>query len=130
MSFTPSHVDLKAPAAKMVVDVTVAFDGKPQTYTVDDSISIAFFGTAAISPDRDSILREIDTYKQTSEQRLASRTRDEEIVAKCTQLLTDNNPELKSKKETEARFAKIEEGQVNLNNKLDKIAQLMEKFIN
>ena len=128
-SFTPSHIDVKAPSGKMVVDITVAFDDTTQTYTVEDGLSIAFFGTTAISPNIDCILREVESLKQSSETRLASRKHDEDVVARCKQIILDNNPALKEKAENEARFAKIEEGQTALNDKLDRIAQMMEKFM-
>lgn len=129
-SFTPSHIDVKAPTGKMVVDITVAFDdGTNQTYTVEDGLSAAFFGTTAISLDIDAILGEVEGTMQTSEQRLASRQHDQDVITKCKQILLDHNPALKEKAENEARFSKIEEGQAALSNKLDSIAQMMEKLM-
>lgn len=112
-SVNPSHFDVNVPAGKMVVEITTACDNK---YTIDDALTIAYFNNCAISLDRDHILREIEVYKNNSEAILNEIPHHKDVVEKCGQILIDNNPELKEKKDTEERFGKIENSIGELKN--------------
>lgn len=109
----PSHFDINVPAGKMVVDITTNGDKR---YSIDDTLTIAYFDNCAISLDRDHILREIEIYKTNSESILQDISRHENIVEKCNKILIENNPELREKRETESRFNKIEDSISELKN--------------
>lgn len=111
-TFNPSHFDINIPSGKMIVDITT----DKQSYTVDDSLTIAYFNNCAISLDHDHILREIEVYKNNSESILDEIPRHKEIVDKCNNILIENNPSLKEKRETESRFNKIEDSIDELKN--------------
>lgn len=116
-----SHIDTKAPFSKMVVDVSANIDGKPQTFTIDDTLSIAYFGNTAISCERDSILHEVETLKYNSENIVKDIDKHKEIIHKCETLLSIYNPAIKERKENEERFSKLED-------KIDRLASLMESI--
>ena len=111
-SVNPSHFDINIPSGKMVVDVTTG----DKSYTIDDTLTIAYFNNCAISLDREHILREIEVYKNNSEAILHEIPRHELIVEKCNDILIENNPTLKEKQEAETRFNKIEDSINELKN--------------
>jgi hypothetical protein len=111
-SVNPSHFDINIPSGKMVVDVTTG----DKSYTIDDTLTIAYFNNCAISLDREHILREIEVYKNNSESILHEIPRHRLIVEKCNDILIENNPTLKEKQEAETRFNKIEDSINELKN--------------
>lgn len=105
VSIVPPHFDPNLAAGKMAVDITTT---RGKKYTIDESLTTAYFANCAISLDKTSILREIEAYKTTSENILKEIPRHEKIVDECTRLIVDNDPSLKEKRENEERFGKIE----------------------
>jgi hypothetical protein len=93
----------------MVVDVTIESGEKTATYTIPENLSITYAGDIVLSTDKQGLIYEIESMKSTAEKILESVPKQKEVVEKATALLADINPVYKEKKETEQRFAKIEE---------------------
>lgn len=107
------HMDLNSKPAigqsGMVVDVTIESGEKTATYTIPENLSITYAGDIVLSTDKQGLIYEIESMKSTAEKILESVPKQKEVVEKATALLADINPVYKEKKETEQRFAKIEE---------------------
>lgn len=69
----------------------------------------SYAGDIVLSTDKQGLIAEIESMKNTAEKILESVPKQKEVVEKATSLLSDLNPIYKEKKETEQRFAKIEE---------------------
>lgn len=103
----------------MVVDVTIEHNGKSQTYTTPDSLSVTYAGNdIVIATERDGILKEVEALKVQNEDELNKVEQRKKIVSECNRILMDWNPLLKEKQETEERFTKIESSMSELKNML------------
>jgi len=93
----------------MVVDVTIESNGKTATYTIPENLSVTYAGDIVLSTDKQGLAAEVESMKSTAEKILESVPKQREVVEKATALLADLNPIYKEKKETEQRFAKLEQ---------------------
>ena len=107
------HLDLSTKPAmgqsQMVVDVTIESNGKTATYTIPENLSVTYAGDIVLSTDKQGLIVEVESMKNTAEKILESVPKQKEVVDKTTVLLSELNPIYKEKKETEQRFSKIEE---------------------
>ena len=115
----PSHFDSNIPAGKMVVDITTENNKK---FSIDDNSRIAYYNNSAISLCKESLLKEIEVYRNNSEMSLKDIEKHKNIVEMCNNILIENNPSLKEKRETEARFNNIE-------NSISELTNMMKEFI-
>lgn len=95
--------------SQMVVDVTIESNGKTATYTIPENLSVTYAGDIVLSTDKQGLAAEVESMKSTAEKILESVPKQQEVVEKATTLLADLNPIYKEKKETEQRFAKLEQ---------------------
>ena len=95
--------------SQMVVDITIESSNKTATYTIPENLSITYAGDIVLSTDKVCLAREVESMKNTAEKIIESVPKQKEVIEKATALLADINPVYKEKKETEQRFAKIEE---------------------
>ena len=109
----------------MVVDVTIKTNDTTKTYTFKDSTEIGYADNLIISPNRDGILREVESVKEQAEQALKQVDINKTTIEKCEIILSDFNPVFKEKKETEERFNKLES---SVDDIKDMISKLMNKL--
>lgn len=107
------HMDLNTKPAmgqsQMVVDVTIESNSKTATYTIPENLSITYAGDIVLSTDKQGLVAEIESMKNTAEKIIESVPKQKEVVEKATALLSEINPIYKEKRETEQRFAKLED---------------------
>lgn len=125
------HMDLTQKAtigqSQMVVDVTIELTGKTATYTIPENLSITYAGDIVLSTDKNGLAKEVESMKNTAEKIIESVPRQKEVIEKSTALLADINPVYKEKKETEQRFAKIEE---SINRMESTVTNFINQFNN
>lgn len=125
------HMDLTQKAAigqsQMVVDVTIELNSKTATYTIPENLSITYAGDIVLSTDKNGLAKEVESMKNTAEKIIESVPRQKEVIEKSTALLADINPVYKEKKETEQRFAKIEE---SINRMESTVTNFINQFNN
>lgn len=103
------HFDLNyTSTTRMVTDVTIKVGDVTKTYTFKDDSDIGYADNLVISPNRDVILREVESVKDQSEQILEQVDLHKATVEKCNKILSEFNPVFKEKKETEQRFSQLE----------------------
>lgn len=109
--------------AQMLVDVTAMIDGVQKTFVTPESLSVTYASDTIVCADKESLMREIKTMKAQSEDIVNNFDAHKERITKCDTLLADLSPEIKEKKQTEERFAKLEDALAN-------ITKMMEKLVN
>lgn len=109
--------------SEMVIDFSIEADGKTGTYVIPESLSVSYAGNLIISPDKTSLVNEIEAMKATAEQVLASVKHHEDVLAKSSGLLAELNPAYKERQEYERRLDSMEKSIADMKG-------LMEGFIN
>lgn len=116
------HFDLNQPSySRMVTDVTIKVGDITKTYTFKDDSDIGYADNLVISPNRDVILREVESIKEQSEQILEQVDLHKTTVDKCNKILSEFNPVFKEKKETEQRFSQLESSVTDIKTMLSNI---------
>lgn len=116
------HFDLNQPSySRMVTDVTIKVGDITKTYTFKDDSDIGYADNLVISPNRDVILREVESVKDQSEQILEQVDLHKTTVDKCNKILSEFNPVFKEKKETEQRFSQLESSVTDIKTMLSNI---------
>ena len=116
------HFDLNQPSySRMVTDVTIKVGDITKTYTFKDDSDIGYADNLVISPNRDVILREVESVKDQSEQILEQIDLHKTTVDKCNKILSEFNPVFKEKKETEQRFSQLESSVTDIKTMLSNI---------
>lgn len=107
--------------AKSVIDFTIEVDGKTAVYTIPDDLSITYANNLVLSPDKASIINEVEALKGSSEQILSSVDRHKEIVEKTSALLAQLNPAYRDKKETDSRLSTLEASVKDIKGMIEKL---------
>lgn len=110
--FNRSLSPLSSPTLNRVVDVTIEFEGKTNTYTISESSSFVYADNLVMATDKNHILKEVEVIKGQREEIISKIPKYKEEVEKCKSILAAWSPSFKEKEETEKRFNKIE-GDVN-----------------
>lgn len=120
---------LPTPIIRNVVDVTYSIDGKTYTDAVD--ITAPAFttdklgGVALVATSKDAIVNELRQTEQSVESYITEAEKGlpkkKEQLKSCKSLIAQLDTSYKEKQQTEERFIKIEAGQKELADKLDKI---------
>lgn len=97
------------PSTQMYVDVTVEIDGRTQTYSIPETLTITYTGNSVLSTDKDGILREAEALKSRSETALKEVDKHKETITLCDTLLSEWNPVFADKKKQEERINGLEE---------------------
>lgn len=116
------HFDIKYNSpTHMVTDITIKIGENTKTYTFKDDTEVGYVENLVISPNRDVILREVESIKDQSEQVLKQIDLHKTTVDKCNTILSEFNPAFKEKKETEKRFANLENSVGDIKTMLSNI---------
>ena len=94
--------------AQMMRDVTLESDGRQQTYTIPEQLSVTYAADLVLSTDREGLSAEVERMKQAAEQQLANTEKNKRTVERAEQLMAELNPHIREKQETERRFKSIE----------------------
>lgn len=119
------------PQMQMLVDVTVDYNGKTETFALDVNANVAAVGTCLVSTDKADILNELHATAADDEKYLAGvedeKKMRQERLDKCKSLIADLDTAYKERQETENRFKTIENTQKEQGNKLDRILEILSK---
>lgn len=117
------HFDmLHNTTSSMVTDITVKIGDTTKTYTFKDDTEVGYAENLVISPNRDVILREVESIKDQSEQVLNQIDLHKTTIEKCNKILSEFNPVFKEKKETEMRFSKLESSVEDIKNMISNLS--------
>ena len=117
------HFDiLHNTTSQMVTDITIKVGDNTKTYTFKDNTEIGYAENLVISPNREVILREVESIKDQSEQVLNQIDLHKTTVEKCNKILSEFNPVFKEKKETEQRFSKLESSVEDIKNMISNLS--------
>lgn len=104
VSISAPHVDTNC-AVGMVVDVKVS----NRSFTMRDTADICYTDTLVISPDRTTMLREVEAQKANDEALLAREKAIKEELPKLDAVIDLLSPERRERKEQEERMNRVEE---------------------
>ena len=94
--------------AQMMRDVTLESDGRQQTYTIPEQLSVTYAADLVLSTEREALGTEVERLKQAAEQQLANTERNKQPVERAEQLPAELNPHIRERQETERRVTSIE----------------------
>lgn len=109
-------------AAEMVVDVTADFNGTAKTFVFKDTATTGYNGETTVTTDKSEILREVEAIKNNAEQALAQVETNRERLKEAEKIISEFNPELKERKQTEERLNRLE-------NNIDSLKEMLEIFV-
>lgn len=104
VSISAPHVDTNC-AVGMVVDVKVS----NRSFTMRDTSEICYTDSLVISPDRTTMLREVETQKANDEALIAREKALKEELPKLEAIIDLLSPEKRERKEQEERMNRVEE---------------------
>lgn len=109
-----------------VVDVTIEHQGKNDTYSIPETLSVTYAQNLVLSTDRDGILRDVEAIKNQSAEVIASVEKHRAIVSSCDHILEEWNPALAEKKEQEKKITKLEAQLENMHTEMGKMGRILE----
>lgn len=122
--YMPSKVEnVKPPyfttsGVQKVVDVTLQRCGESKTYVVPEDASVAYVGSLMIATEKEQVQLEVMGVRGAADARLKSHDADIECVEQCDKVLEQLDETIAEKRETERRFASIEQKLNELISKL------------
>lgn len=122
--YTPSKVESVKPpyfattGVQKMVDIAVLVGGESKTYAVPEDASVAYANTLMIATDKEQVKLEVQSVRGAAEARLKSHDSDVACVERCDKVLEQLDESIAEKRETERRFASIEQKLNELISKL------------
>lgn len=104
--------------ADRVIDLTVEFDGKTQTYTVPEQSNVASVAALTLACTAEPIANEVRAMLKHSQSVIESAPHHEEVAKECENILEEVQPAPADSK----RLDKLE-------GKMDKMEGLLEKLV-
>lgn len=94
---------------QMVVDVTINNGNTARTYTVPDTLAVAYAGDGTvIATSKEGIVREAENIKAQCEEELTKTEARRRQAEQCDVIITEWNPQVRERRATEERFSKLE----------------------
>lgn len=106
--------------ADRVIDLTVEFDGKTQTYTVPEQSNVASVASLTLSCTSEPIANEVRAMLKHSQSVIESMSHHEEVSKQCANILEELQPASPDAK----RLDKLEESVGEMKGMLEKLVQL------
>lgn len=122
--YTPSKVESVKPpyfattGVQKMVDIVVMVCGESKTYAVPEDASVAYANTLMIATDKEQVKLEVQGIRGAAEARLKSHDSDVACLERCDKVLEQLDETIAEKRETERRFASIEQKLNELISKL------------
>lgn len=104
--------------ADMVIDLTIEFDGRTQTYTVPEQSNVASVASLTLACTAEPIANEVRAMLKHSQSVIESVPHHEEVAKECENILEELQPAPADSK----RLDKLE-------GKMDKMEGLLEKLV-
>lgn len=109
------HLDKNNVSNGMMVDVTI---GNIQ-YSFKDASEVGYTSNLVISPNRACVLREVKNHKTNNETQISMTPRLQDELPKLDAIIEDLEPELKEKKEQDAKLARLAEEMQSLRQMVE-----------
>lgn len=106
--------------ADRVIDLTVEFDGKTQTYTVPEQSNIASVASLTLACTSEPIANEVRALLKHSQSVIESMPQHEEVVKQCASILEELHPASADTK----RLDKLEESVGEMKGMLEQLVRL------
>lgn len=106
--------------ADMVIDLTVEFDGKTQTYTVPEQSNVASVASLTLACSAEPIANEVRAMLKHSQSVIESVSHHEEVAKECANILEELQPAPADSK----RLAILEESVGEMKGLLERLVAL------
>lgn len=116
-----------AQATQRIVDVTIEADGRTNTCSIPETLTVTYANDLVLSTDREGILREVEAMKGQSEEVVRSVEKHQAIIAGCEKILEEWNPAFAEKREQDKRISGIESDVKSLKEMMKEFIQEFKK---
>lgn len=117
-----------------VIDISIEMDGRSATYSIPESLSVAFANNLVISTDIEGIIKELQSMNASSSQFLSTVDQQKEvqqnIYKRTSELLSDIDPASKEKQEIDKRFNNLESSMRDMKNNIQDMSKSITDFLN
>ena len=122
MSTIPSYSN----QPEMVVDVKVKVGEENVDFKqLNANMNIANSGNVVVSDSKEAMSAEVEGLLRTSRQIIESVPYHEKVISSCDAMLRELNPQFAKEKEQEEKIGMLEERMSNIDDKLNKMFDLL-----
>ena len=123
-SASPARMEInrKNGKSEIVIDYNMTIDGKTNTFTIPENLSISYAGDLVLSTTMQGLTTDVEEVVMNADKIISNLDWAKMVKEKTNDIMAQINPSLKEKKETEQRFDNIE-------NSISEMKNLIENFI-
>ena len=111
---------------EMVVDVKVKVGEEIMEFKqLNANMNIANSGSLVVSDSKEAMSAEVEGLLRSSKQNIDSIPYHEKVIANCDTMLRELNPQFAKEKEQEEKIGALEEKMVDIDDKLNKMFDLL-----
>ena len=111
---------------EMVVDVKVKLGEETIDFKqLNANMNIANSGNVVVSDNKEAMSAEVESLLRTSRQIIESVPYHEKVIQNCDGMLRELNPQFAKEKEQEEKIGMLEERMSNIDDKLNKMFDLL-----
>lgn len=112
--------------SEMTVDVRVKVDDETMDFKqLSANASISNSGNVVVSDSKEAMSAEVEGLLRTSRQIIESVPYHEKVITSCDVMLRELNPQFAKEKEQEEKIGMLEERMGNIDDKLNKMFDLL-----
>ena len=117
-SVRPPYFAPNSVSATKVVDITLNYKGTLKTYVLAENATMSYADSLMLATDKQQVTLEVQSMRGTAEVAVKSYDANVAIVEKCDKVLEQLDQTIAEKRETERRFASLEQKLNELISKL------------
>lgn len=115
------------PSSEMVVDVMIESNGITKSYVFKEGAEVGYNGNLVVASSKELMLQEVEALKNQCRQIISQAPKCKENEEKCDAIITEFNPSVREKEETERRFSKIEKSMSEMKDMLSNFISELKK---
>ena len=109
-----------------VVDLTVRIDNETKEFCVPSSLSIHTYGDYTLSENKEAMISEVDSLRQTTEDIISNVDKNKKDLAAYVNILKQLNPVYAKEQERDTAISELSQRMDSIQTSLSKLEQLLE----
>ena len=114
---------------QMVVDVELDIEGKSDTFTIPENLSVAYARDLVLSTDKAGLVSEVHALCDRAKKIIEAAPAQQQILDRAPDILATLDPKVKERQEIDSRFSKLEATQQKLDEDVSEIKSDLKELL-
>ena len=113
----------------MVVDVELDIEGKIDTFSIPENLSVTYAGNLVLSVDSQSLVKEVHSICERAQKIIEAAPSQQKILDKKQEVLAKLDPQVKERQQINQRFQELENSQKKTSDDVAEIKSDLKQLL-